>query len=387
MHRTGRRSGDLVFSTLRVSAALLGLSLAGCLVHDTKPQEDAPAISVAEPPRPTPPEVAAPETVVMIPAPSDDPPPRTLKEQRVSLFRTMERELDLSANELDAVKAIFEGSPFLGQGNPAISQHPMERAECRSIRDAAGLVSEAHPPCARTNMVPLYDPAAGETANDATICIDQFEFPNVACEYPVVNVSAREAAMLCEAEGKRLCDAHEWEGACAGALHAADAEYAFGSPRQTATAMHNRDREKRWAYGPAKDHTLCATGSKKSPSCPGGGWKECGSNTYPAGAFPACVSPFGVYDQHGNAAEHMSLPLDPSELGSRAGHGATEMKGSWFAFQRHDAHEDDCRWRAKDWHASKVMSEASHSNYHLGFRCCSDVRREVSSVSKPATRG
>ncbi len=25
-------------------------------------------------------------------------------------------------------------------------------------------------------------------------------------------------ALLCEAVGKRLCDAHEWEGACAGAL-------------------------------------------------------------------------------------------------------------------------------------------------------------------------
>ena len=23
------------------------------------------------------------------------------------------------------------------------------------------------------------------------------------------------------------------------------------------------------------------------------------------------------------------------------------MKGSWFIFQHHEAHEDDCRWRAR----------------------------------------
>ena len=38
------------------------------------------------------------------------------------------------------------------------------------------------------------------------------------------------------------------------------------------------------------------------------------------------------------------------------------MKGSWFVFQRQEAHEDDCRWRAKDWHPSKVMAPESHEN-------------------------
>jgi hypothetical protein len=80
-----------------------------------------------------------------------------------------------------------------------------------------------------------------------------------------------------------------------------------------------------------------------------------------------------VYDQHGNAAEHMNLPLAPEELASRGGTGATEMKGSWFVFQRLEAHEDDCRWRAKDWHPSRLMAPESHENYHLGFRCCADV--------------
>ena len=168
----------------------------------------------------------------------------------------------------------------------------------------------------------------------------------------------------------------EWEGACAGSLRPPDAEYRWGWPRDQATYAHNVLREKVWAYGPKKNHALCATGTPKTPGCEGGGWKECGSNTYPSGAFPACVSPFGVYDQHGNAAEHMNLPLSPDELSSRGGMGSTEMKGSWFVFQRQNAHEDDCRWRAPDWHPSKVMSKESHENYHLGFRCCANVDAE-----------
>jgi formylglycine-generating enzyme len=332
-----------------------------------------PPVSVLAPdsdPSPAPARGAAPEPE---PEPEDDTPPKTLALQRRALFHSMEARLDLTADQLEEVEHIFAGSPVLGQGNPAVTRYGMKRSECRRIRAEAGLRSEAHAPCDRRNMVPVYDPEAGETSADARVCIDQFEFPDIACEYPVVHVTAREAAELCAAEGKRICDAHEWEGACAGALHAPEVEYAFGVPRPLATWRHNKDRDVRWAYGPRKDHTLCATGTFKTPGCIGGGWSQCGSNTYPAGSFPACVSPFGVYDQHGNAAEHMNLPLSPGELGSRGGTGATEMKGSWFVFQHQEAHEDDCRWRAKDWHPSKLMARDSHENYHLGFRCCADV--------------
>jgi sulfatase modifying factor 1 len=172
--------------------------------------------------------------------------------------------------------------------------------------------------------------------------------------------------------GKRLCDAHEWEGACAGDLRAPEEEYSFGAPRITSSGVHNVKRQITWAYGPAKDHTKCATDSQKSPKCTASGWKECGSNTYPAGSFPACKSPLGVYDQHGNAAEHMLLPERAEELGKRGGEGVPEMKGSWFIFGIKEAHLDDCRWRAPSWHDEEGMN---HANYHLGFRCCKDIER------------
>jgi formylglycine-generating enzyme required for sulfatase activity len=251
----------------------------------------------------------------------------------------------------------------------------MTRAQCRAARAAANEPSGGDAACGARHMVRIWNPAANETAESARVCIDQYEFPNIPCEYPVVYVRAKEVAELCKAVGKRICDAHEWEGACAGAVRAIDDEYRWGKERQLATHLHNQAREKNevWAYGTKKDHARCATASPKSRECVAGSWTKCGTNSYPAGAFPGCKSAFGVYDQHGNAAEHMNLPLRPEELASRGGTGHTEMKGSWFAFQDTEAHEDDCRWRAKDWHPSRVDDPESHRNYHLGFRCCRDL--------------
>jgi formylglycine-generating enzyme required for sulfatase activity len=222
-------------------------------------------------------------------------------------------------------------------------------------------------------MVPLYDPAAGETAASAKACIDQFEFPNIECEYPVVWVRANEAQALCHALDKRLCDAHEWEGACAGAVKSPDSEYAFGERRIMMQYLHNKSRELVWSYGKEKNHALCATGSAKGPKCLTPSWTGCGSNDYPAGSFPECVSPLGAYDLNGNAAEHMNFPMSADELGSQGGSGETEMKGSWFIFLHAEAHEDDCRWRAPDWHVTRIDDPNSHRNYHLGFRCCKDL--------------
>jgi hypothetical protein len=314
-------------------------------------------------------------TLLLWTANSETPSGRdALEEQRRALLHEMVDELHLSNEQIEDVRTVFERSTVIGQGNPGVTVHPMTREECRSIRQSA-VVERAHDAvCGSPNMAPIYELEKGETARDARVCIDQFEFPGIPCEYPVVHVTAREAVLLCEAVGKRICDAHEWEGACAGQLRTPDREYAWGRTRREMTVMHNADRQRVWAYGAVKDHTKCATGSAKSSECVSG-FDKCGSNTYPAGAFPACVSPFGIYDLHGNVAEHMNLPTRPEELAgeTRTPYGQTEMKGSWFIFSRYEAHEDDCRWRAPDWHGSRITSAASHSNYHLGFRCCKTI--------------
>jgi hypothetical protein len=302
----------------------------------------------------------------------DEAPEKTLTEQRERLYRRLAETQELSTEQLMQIVEIAEGSLYLGEGNPAVTVHPMTRAKCRKIRAENIVAKDDSKICGSKNMVALYDPMTQEPVQ-AKLCIDQFEFPNLPCEYPWVWVRANEAAKICRILDKRLCDAHEWEGACAGKVGAPGKEYESWVGRMLAEYYHNQSRRWVWATGVVPDARLCALGASKSPGCVDATWEECGSNTYPNGAFPRCLSPFGVYDLHGNVAEHMNLPLEERQLGSHGGSGETEMKGSWFAFDEYHPHPHDCRWRAPAWHATPVDSELSHYNYHLGFRCCKDL--------------
>jgi formylglycine-generating enzyme required for sulfatase activity len=311
----------------------------------------------------------------------------TFAADNLPLLDKIKQHDNLSEEQAKKLSAIFGASNSLGQGNPKIVQHPATEDACQEQAKKQGInfqTEEQKSICGKPHMVPLYDPKT-QSAKDAKTCIDQFEFPNIPCTYPVVWVKAREAAEICKAVGKRLCDAHEWEGGCAGALRGPDYPFEAVSKLpegQAVAAMRkitNRGREIVWAYGPKKNHQLCGTNSTKSDACNRAlatgqdVWTNCGSNTYPSGFFPECHSPLGVYDQHGNAAEHMNIPVRPEQFASKGGMGHTEMKGSWFIFSKYSAHEDDCRWRAPYWHGGKVMDDHSHANYHLGFRCCADL--------------
>ena len=306
----------------------------------------------------------------------------TLQAQNETLFQQLQTARQVSEAQIEAIRAIFARSGYIGQGNPAITRHPDTPDQCRAQFDRQSIVyaNEAFERiCGAKYMAPLYDPIQ-ERPDQAKACIDQFEYPDIPCAYPVVWVKAREAAEICAAEGKRICDAHEWEGACAGRLEPPDYRFdlarglAVGSAVVRMQAAHNRAHraDQSWSYGPSYQRGVCATASTKTPGCNGGSWSGCGSNTYPAGEFPACHSTLGVYDLNGNAAEHMNLPLDETQMASRGSKelGYTEMKGSWFIFDIYRAHEDWCRWRAPFWHGSRVMDPHSHANYHLGFRCC-----------------
>ncbi|MCC6369156.1 MAG: hypothetical protein IT165_37005 [Bryobacterales bacterium] len=308
-----------------------------------------------------------------------------LQQQNETLFQQLQRVHLLSDAQMQDIRGIFLRSGFIGQGNPAIARHPAAPEDC--LAKARRLsISYGNPRfekiCRAKYMAPLYNPST-QTPEDAKACIDQFEFPDIPCAYPVVWVRAREAAQICWAMGKRLCDAHEWEGACAGRLEPPDYRFdlAIGvSPAAAVERMriaHNQahSRDKAWSYGPAYQNGVCAASSSKTPGCQGGGWTACGSNTFPAGFFPNCHSPLQVYDLNGNAAEHMNLPLNKAQMASLGSRelGYTEMKGSWFIFDTYRAHEDWCRWRAPYWHGSRVLDSHSHANYHLGFRCCKSL--------------
>ncbi len=317
---------------------------------------------------------------------------QSLAERNELLFQQLQQIRGLSNSEINRVRTIFANSPngWMGQGNPAVTQHPLtpEEAAARlggSVEQvrASYRNREYERICGGPFMVPLYDPAT-QTARDATVCADMFEYPNIPMVYPVVWVRANEAAALCAAEGGRIGDAHEWEGAAAGQLLPPD--YPFDMIRgmgasaavNTMRNWHNNHYSSTsgtYSIG-AWQSGVCATGSFKNASCNGGSFTGCGSNTYPAGSFPQCQSPLGVFDIDGNAAEHMNLPLAEDQMASAGSTtlGVTEMKGSWFIWDTIRAHEHWARWRAPFWHGSRVLSEGSHRNYHLGFRCFRDVR-------------
>ncbi len=307
---------------------------------------------------------------------------QSLDERNEAMFRQMQQVRGVTNAEIARIREIFAGSSYIGQGNPAVTRYPMTPEEAAErIGGSVASVQRGYRNarferiCGEPYMVPLYDPAT-EDPEDATVCVDMFEYPNVPLAYPVVWVRAREAALLCAAEGGRIGDAHEWEGAAAGALLEPDYRFDLGS-QAAMRAWHNQN----WAWQSNLysigewQAGICATGSRKTAGCNGGDFNGCGSNTYPAGSFPQCRSPLGVYDIDGNAAEHMNLPLNESQMASLGSTtlGVTEMKGSWFIWDTIRAHPNWARWRAPFWHGSRVMDPASHRNYHLGFRCFRDI--------------
>jgi hypothetical protein len=306
----------------------------------------------------------------------------SLQQENEILFKQLQAVHKLTDAQMTAIRNIFAKSGYIGQGNPAVTRHPVTPEDCEAKLKKSS-ASYDNPRfekiCGAKYMAPLYDPAT-QKPEDAKACIDQFEFPDIPCAYPVVWVKAREAAEICSAMGRRLCDAHEWEGACDGELQPPDYRWDLVqglSPNAAVERMraaHNKadSATKRWSYGPEYEKGICGTSSQKTPGCNGGSWTGCGSNTFPDGDFPACRSPLDVYDLNGNAAEHMNLPLNKAQMSTLGSQelGYTEMKGSWFIFDTYRAHEDWCRWRAPFWHGSRVMDEHSHANYHLSFRCC-----------------
>jgi hypothetical protein len=309
----------------------------------------------------------------------------SLQKQNKALFQQLQRVHRLTDAQMGAIRAIFAKSGYISQGNPAITRHPVTPEECEAkVKQSS--VNYENPAfekiCGAKYMAPLYNPA-NQRPEDAKACIDQFEFPDIPCAYPVVWVKAREAAEICRSIGKRLCDAHEWEGACAGSLEPPDYRFDLAKGVSPVDAIHRMkaahnqadSAAKSWSYGPEYQKGICATSGQKTPGCDGGNWSGCGSNTFPAGDFPACRSPLQVYDLNGNAAEHMNLPLNESQMSSLGSLdlGYTEMKGSWFVFDLYRAHEDWCRWRAPFWHGTRVMDTHSHANYHLSFRCCKSL--------------
>lgn len=249
----------------------------------------------------------------------------------------------------------------ISQGNVAVAHHTISKRECLQGLQGVQLQTEAQrKQCGAPNMVPVYrhgDPSK------AAFCIDIFEFPNRACELPIVWSSPAQASAICALEGKRLCTQPEWTTACkADPTGGADSMYAYGDELDLHVCNTNKSRG---------DDKSCRARTAKTA------WDTCGTDTEPSGAFPKCRSRFGVYDLHGNVAEEMTRV-------AADGRAVSQLKGSAFFYvdvarkpgekqdpAKDETYPDHCGYDPR-WHVEPIAS-AVHVNYHLGFRCCKSI--------------
>jgi formylglycine-generating enzyme len=320
-------------------------------------------------------EASAPDATAEDAGPVDSgPPPIDASDDARELHKTTQAELlQLLPFASETKYMAFAVGPSVGrmsQGNPDVAQHSISKKAClEGLRGIVIQTEEQRRICGADNMVPIY---RGGDITKAKTCIDVFEFPNQACELPFVWGSPAMAEKVCELGGKRLCADNEWNLACK------------GDPEGGSDSIY--------AYGEELDMTICNT-NKPHPMGPDGrnwicwvkdaetAWKTCGSDTEPSGSFPRCRSRFGVFDQHGNVAEMMTRKSGDVLL--------TQLKGSAFFYvdvarkhnephpkgALHDTYPDHCNYDPR-WHVEN-LDEAQHTNYHLGFRCCKNVPKDV----------
>lgn len=255
------------------------------------------------------------------------------------------------------------GPVHINQGNKAVAHHAIGKRTClERLRGVVLQTPDQRERCGgESNMVPIWE--KGDPAN-ARFCIDVFEFPNQACELPLVWMSPVQASQMCTAQGKRLCEQREWNLSCrADPAGGADRVYAYGNDLDVTICNTNKSRVGR--------ATKCALQTMNDL------WTTCTTDTEPSGAFPQCKSRFGVFDQHGNVAEIMTRAhwdgFTYDQLKGSAFHYVdvqkkpTDPGGYWTRYPDH------CNFEPL-WHVERIET-AAHVNYHLGFRCCKAIAR------------
>lgn len=297
--------------------------------------------------------------------PIDDPMAnhRNSREDLLQLFAIKplsdkEKRVILPEQFLTSVFGV-DGPQHANQGNKDRAEHLISKAKCLAgLKDVVLQTPEQRAACGGAeNMVPI-----NFAGKPPYLCMDIFEFPNKACELPVVWIPPTYAKKVCELQGKRLCSQVEWNQACRGDP--------AGGP------------DTKYAYGDELDLSICHTNKPPRTSCDPtsarNAWNSCTTDSEPSGSFPKCRSRFGVYDQHGNVAEIMMRRNEEGKV-------VTQLKGSaWFyinvarepgkpqtAPKNVETYPDHCNFDPR-WHVEPI-DNAWHVNYHLGFRCCKSV--------------
>jgi formylglycine-generating enzyme required for sulfatase activity len=157
---------------------------------------------------------------------------------------------------------------------------------------------------------------------------------------PQVNVTAFQAETACVNAGKRLCTAAEWTAACRGPKNTL---YPYGDKYVKGACNEGRQAPQRRWHPP--------NGRLDDPRL-----AEMAETVEPGGAFPQCVSAYGVYDLHGNVHEWVVDTGRDARFGLFLGGFFADAEGNGFGCTyKTNAH-------LKDYH-----------DYSTGFRCCKDL--------------
>ena len=172
-------------------------------------------------------------------------------------------------------------------------------------------------------------------------CIDRYEYPNVEGGHPPVNVSAYDAAAMCEERGKRLCYESEWVAACEG-----PDKLPFPYGLERSGKMCNIDNR---YIAPSLDKAYSGNLQLRAAEL-----KRL-DQSVPSGSMETCKSGFGVYDLTGNFDEWV---LTEHERGAS---GWAGLKGGAWGHVR-----NACR-------PITTSHPPPFRYYFISFRCCRDA--------------
>jgi formylglycine-generating enzyme required for sulfatase activity len=170
-------------------------------------------------------------------------------------------------------------------------------------------------------------------------CVDTYEWPNQAGVVPAVMDRFVDAQAKCAGVGKRLCSEFEWEQACEGPE---TLPFPYGQKQVPGTC--NSDK----VYRPVSEAKLASNDAAIWQAETKRAWQG-----EPAGAYPACVSAYGVHDLTGNVEEWVttSRPEWPFPSGLKGGYWAKQWTGCRGTNERHGP---------------------QFRFYEVGFRCCKE---------------
>ena len=204
------------------------------------------------------------------------------------------------------------------------------------------------PPLPAGGMARLVLPTTSQTYE-----IDAYEYPNAKNERPQP-ASLFQAASLCAAEGKRLCNPSEWRAACqAGQMRS------FSSTDDLA-AYDSRDH-----FGVRFCNVPGSVFSQFS--------NDPATQLAPSGSFPNCGSATGVFDLTGNIEEWVAAIDDAGDLEVYIAASSVSSSGTCDEVLLFGTLSSGGRDPYDLEVLTEIIVDSLFQNYEhpiLGFRCC-----------------